>query len=68
MVIAIPGAFTPVCSARHLPGFMEKVDELKAKGVDKVIFLAINDHWVMAAWGKAYGIYDDFIVSLSFSP
>ena len=52
-LFAVPGAFTPTCSARHLPGFVEKVDELKAKGVDEVACTAVNDAFVLAAWAKS---------------
>lgn len=52
-LIAVPGAFTPTCSARHLPGFVDKADEIKAKGVDEIAFTAVNDAFVMGAWSKA---------------
>jgi len=52
VVFAVPGAFTPTCSAKHLPGFVEKADEIKAKGVDSIVCLAVNDAFVMDAWGK----------------
>ena len=52
-LFAVPGAFTPTCSARHLPGFVEKHDALKAKGIDEVACIAVNDAFVMAAWAKA---------------
>jgi peroxiredoxin len=52
-LVAVPGAFTPTCSARHLPGFVDKADELKAKGVDEIVFTAVNDAFVMDAWAKS---------------
>ena len=55
VVFGLPGAFTPTCSAKHLPGFIEKHPELKAKGVDRVACLSVNDAFVMDAWGKAQG-------------
>ena len=59
------GAFTPVCSARHVPEYVEKLPELKAKGVDVVAVLAYNDAFVMSAWGKANGVKNDDILFLS---
>src|SRR4051812_23182634 len=55
VVFGLPGAFTPTCSRNHLPGYLEHFDELKAKGVDKVAVVAVNDHHVMHAWAKATG-------------
>ncbi|UIJ44275.1 peroxiredoxin [Sphingomonas cannabina] len=52
-LVAVPGAFTPTCSARHLPGFLDKAEELKAKGVDEIAFTSVNDAFVMGAWSKA---------------
>ena len=57
-VFAVPGAFTPTCSAKHLPGYVEKAAALKAKGVDSIVCLSVNDAWVMDAWGKAQGVGD----------
>jgi peroxiredoxin len=54
-LFSVPGAFTPTCSARHLPGFVDKADELKAKGVDEVACIAVNDAFVMQAWGESAG-------------
>jgi alkyl hydroperoxide reductase 1 len=61
----VPGAFTPTCSAAHLPSYINNADKLKAAGVDKVVFIAYNDAFVMSAWGKANNIKDDFIVFAS---
>jgi peroxiredoxin len=52
-LFAVPGAFTPTCSARHLPGFIDKADELKAKGVDEIACTSVNDAFVMGAWAKS---------------
>lgn len=52
-VLALPGAFTPTCSATHLPGFVVKYDELKAKGIDEVVCISVNDAFVMSAWKSA---------------
>ena len=52
-LFAVPGAFTPTCSARHLPGFVDKADALKAKGVDAVACVSVNDVFVMDAWSKS---------------
>jgi peroxiredoxin len=55
VLFAVPGAFTPLCSAQHLPGFVTKADEIKKKGVDEIFCLSVNDGWVMDAWGKDRG-------------
>jgi peroxiredoxin len=52
VLFGVPGAFTPTCSIRHLPGFVERADEIKAKGADAVACLAVNDAFVLAAWAK----------------
>lgn len=55
-VIVIPGAFTPVCSSRHVPGYIEKQQELKSKGkLDDIVCIATNDPFVMQAWGRSFG-------------
>lgn len=58
ILFALPGAFTPTCSAAHLPGYVVHADEIKAKGVDSIICLAVNDAFVMDAWGKAQNVED----------
>ena len=62
VLFALPGAFTPTCSAKHLPGFIEKADEIRKKGVDRIVCLSVNDAFVMGAWAKAQGAGDKVVL------
>jgi peroxiredoxin (alkyl hydroperoxide reductase subunit C) len=64
VMFAVPGAFTPACSSKHLPGFVAHAGDLKAKGVDRIICMAVNDPFVMGAWAKAQGI-DPAIITMA---
>jgi peroxiredoxin len=61
-LFAVPGAFTPTCSAKHLPGFKEHAADLKAKGVDTIACVSVNDMFVMKAWAKDQGITDEVLM------
>ena len=58
VLFAVPGAFTPTCSNQHLPGYIEHADEIRAKGVDEIICMSVNDAFVMGAWAKDRGAGD----------
>ncbi len=62
VMFAVPGAFTPTCSAKHLPGFVEAAGDIKAKGVDTIACLSVNDPFVMGAWAKDQGTGDDVLM------
>ena len=62
VLFAVPGAFTPTCSAKHLPGFVEKSADIKGKGIDTIACLAVNDAFVMGAWGKAQNTGDKVLM------
>jgi peroxiredoxin len=62
VLFAVPGAFTPGCSEYHLPGFVTRAADVKAKGVDTIACIAVNDAFVMGAWGEAQGTGDDILM------
>ena len=62
VLFAVPGAFTPTCSDYHLPGFVEQADAIKARGIDLIACVAVNDHFVMDAWGKAREVGDKILM------
>ena len=62
VVFALPGAFTPTCSAKHLPGFIQHAGDIKAKGVDTIACLSVNDAFVMGAWGDQQGSGDKVVM------
>jgi peroxiredoxin len=62
VLFAVPGAFTPGCSKIHLPGYVANADELLGKGVDRIACIAVNDPWVMQAWGESQGVGDKILM------
>lgn len=63
VLFALPGAFTPVCSARHLPGFLTHAEAIRSKGVDSIVCLAVNDAFVMDAWAKAHNVGETILMA-----
>jgi peroxiredoxin len=55
VIFGVPGAYTPTCSAKHVPGYLQHLDELKARGIDEIWCVSVNDGYVMAAWGRELG-------------
>ncbi len=62
VMFAVPGAFTPTCSARHLPGFLDHAADFRARGVERIVCLAVNDAFVMGAWAKQAGAAEDIVM------
>jgi len=62
VLVGMPGAFTPTCSGRHLPGYVEQAEALKAEGADAIAVMSVNDPFVMEAWGKEQGVGDKVVM------
>ncbi|MGH8313553.1 MAG: peroxiredoxin [Steroidobacterales bacterium] len=62
VLFSVPGAFTPTCDAKHLPGFVQAADRIRAKGVDSIVCMAVNDVFVMNAWGKHSNVGDKIVM------
>lgn len=63
VLFSVPGAFTPTCDARHLPGFLDHAPQFKARGVDRIVCVAVNDVFVMNAWGKSASVGDKVVMA-----
>lgn len=63
VLFSVPGAFTPTCDARHLPGYIEQAGALRARGVGRIVCLAVNDVFVMHAWGRHAGVGDSIVMA-----
>lgn len=57
-LFSVPGAFTPTCSAKHLPGYIDNADDIRARGIDEIVCISVNDAFVMGAWGKSANVGD----------
>jgi len=62
VMFGLPGAYTSVCSAKHLPGYIKNVDQFKSKGIDQIICISVNDPFVMDAWGKANNVGNNILI------
>ena len=62
IVLGMPGAFTSVCSSRHLPGYLNNIDRFKSKGIDLIVCIAVNDPFVMNAWGKKQNVHENILM------
>ena len=63
IIFGLPGAYTSVCSAKHLPGYVKNIDAFKSKGIDHVICMSVNDPFVMSAWGKQHNVGDKIVMA-----
>ena len=63
IIFGLPGAYTSVCSAKHLPGYAKNIDAFKSKGIDHVICMSVNDPFVMSAWGKEHNVGDKIVMA-----